>query len=63
LQKKGFVAWEEVVLEDALDLTYKPGLHVMISTFLDEVPSRNLCRFEELQSLMHMYQQMAGYTQ
>jgi len=63
IQKKGSVAWEDVALEDGQDQRFKPGLHSMVSTFFADVPSQDLCRFDELESVLITYQQIAGYIE
>jgi len=62
LQKKGSVAWEDVELEEALDQSYKPGLFEMVSTFLSDAPSPDLCRFSEMRDVLDTYQRIAGYS-
>ena len=48
-------------LDDTLDADFKPGLHRMVSAFLDGDVG-DFCTVEEQQQSMDLYYQMANYT-
>ena len=60
IQKLGSVAIEEYVIDDELDLKYKPGLYKQLETFLS-ANKGGLCSIQEHLKNCQVYTQMANY--
>lgn len=52
---------EPVVLDDALDVNFKPGLYLQTQAFLEGKP-KILCTLAEQERMISVYAKMAGYT-
>lgn len=60
VQNIGSVAVEEILLDDTLDILFKPGLHKQVEAFLNG-QSEDLCTVEEQAAHARIYHQIAGY--
>lgn len=61
IQKLGSVLIEELEVDDALDIQYKPGLYKQTEAFL-QGQTDELCSLSEQFSMLPVYEKMAGYT-
>jgi hypothetical protein len=52
---------EPVVLNDKLDVNFKPGLYRQTQAFLDGKPEM-FCTLAEQERMIAVYAKMAGYT-
>ena len=58
VQNKNSVVFENVVLDNELDLLYKPGLYSMVVAFLEQSKSKRLLSISEFQKLIPIYERI-----
>lgn len=61
IMRKASVKIESVAIDDSLDKTFKPGLHVQVQRFLDDQLS-DFCTLDDQLSHWDVYARMAGYA-
>jgi predicted dehydrogenase len=61
VQLKSSVAWDNVDIDLSQEKEFKPGLYRMVETFLEDIPSPELCTFKQLCQHFSILQKIAGY--
>ncbi|MDA9237932.1 Gfo/Idh/MocA family oxidoreductase [Planktomarina sp.] len=61
ITKRNELLSEEVILDETLDISYKPGLYLQVQSFLGYGKKDDLCTLKEHQALFPYYLEIAGY--